>query len=144
MADLPGHSGFMVPDLTVLNVRRLQKLSSNSPGLKPLVQQELQRRECETLRRLNENQLRNIRRTECYGSFETLRARLAGEELRKRETWVDSPLQDEVAVVESLGAASLCAVALSLSPSDLRVGAGVGCANLKRLVEAVVQATPLL
>ena len=110
MADLPGHSGFMVPDLTVLNIRRLQKLSSNSQSVKPLVQQELQRRECETLRRLNENQLRNIR------CIETLRARLAGEELRKREMWVDSPLEDEVAVVESLVAASLCAVALSLSP----------------------------
>ena len=116
MADLQGHSGFMVPDLTVLNVRRLQKLSSNSPGVKPLIQQKLQRQECEPLRRLNEKHLRNIRRTECYGSFETPRARLAGEELCKSETWVDSPLEDKVAVVESLVAASLCAVALSLSP----------------------------
>ena len=67
------------------------------------------------LRELNENQLRNIQHTECYGRFDMLRARLAGEELRNRGTWVDSPLENEVAVVKSRVAASLCAVALSLS-----------------------------
>ena len=131
MADLPGHSGFMVSDLTVLNVRCPQKLSSNSPGVKPLVQQELQRRECEKLRRLNENQLRNVRRTECYGSFDRKHGLI---HLRKtRLPWWSHWWRP------------VCALLRSPCPiGGLRVEAGMGGAKLKRLVEAVLLATPLL
>ena len=131
MADLPEHSGFMVSDLTVLNVCRLRKLSSNCPGVKPLVRQELQCRECEALRRLNENQLRSIRRTECYGSYDKKRGLI--HLWKTRLPWWSHWWRP------------VCALLRSPCPlGGLRVGAGIGGAKLKRLVEAVLLATPLL
>ena len=67
----------------------------NDGSMEMLVKSELGRLEKERLNQYNDNQLRNVRRTECVESFETARARWVGEELIRRCEWVNSPLKNE-------------------------------------------------
>ena len=104
-----------------LNVRRLRRLMVNDSSLEPVVQGELQRRAREQVKRYSDQQLRNIRKSECVGTVTTSRAQFAKDELHCRGSWVHV-CGDELgfsAAVATL-AAALGAVACSLIAPPVR------------------------
>ena len=103
------------PELRDCNVRALRRLVVNDSSLEPVVQGELQRRAREQVKRYSNQQLRNIRKAECVGTFTTSRAQFAKDELHCRGSWVDVCGDElEFSAAMAILAAALGAVACSL------------------------------
>ena len=103
------------PELRDCNVCALRRLVVNESSLEPVVQGELQRRASEQVNRYSDQQLRNIRKAECVGTFTTTSTQRAKDELHCRGSWVDVCGDElEFSAAMAILAAALGAVACSL------------------------------
>ena len=99
----------------------LRRLVVNDSSLEPVVQGELQRCAREQVKRYSDQQLRNIWKAECVGTFTTSRAQFAKDDLRCRGSWFDACGDElEFSAAMAILAAALGAVACSLMTPQAR------------------------